>query len=317
MNYPYANGVITALDDKVINKSKFSKLIKLEKGEFLKTLVDFGYGKNAKDKSDLESIIKSELNDTKNMFDSISPNRKFTDLFYLSNDALNIKVLWKMKIFDTNHQSILVDSGKVIKDAYVKAILNDDYSLLDLKIEKLLKEIDSKVSSLENPRLISATIDNLIYNYIFSNITITTNNAIKVYFDTLIDFSNIKSMIRSLKLNWNIDKYLEMFLDNGMISKDDFINAYSVSNDEIIRIFKKYYNEKLSVGIKNYFDTNNLSKLELYFDGLLIDIMKQYRNDSLNIGPIIYYYIKKEAEAKNIRAIYANKDIELNDLLEY
>ena len=34
-------------------------------------------------------------------------------------------------------------------------------------------------------------------------------------------------------------------------------------------------------------------------------LMKEYKNEPLNIGPVIYYYLLKQAEAQNIRILYS------------
>ena len=45
--------------------------------------------------------------------------------------------------------------------------------------------------------------------------------------------------------------------------------------------------------------------------------MKEERNESFSIGPIIYYYLQKISEAKNIRMIYASTYFNPSDLLDY
>jgi vacuolar-type H+-ATPase subunit C/Vma6 len=45
--------------------------------------------------------------------------------------------------------------------------------------------------------------------------------------------------------------------------------------------------------------------------------MSEYKNDAFGIGIIMYYYLKKLAEAKNIRYIYANQEVDIDNLLDY
>lgn len=69
--------------------------------------------------------------------------------------------------------------------------------------------------------------------------------------------------------------------------------------------------------MKNYEENKNINVFERQIDNYLLLFMSEYRNDSFDIGPIIYYYLKKEAEAKNIRHIYAFGNVSMSDLLDY
>ena len=46
MNYPYANGTIAAIEEKILDKNKLSKLLQKQPQEVIKSLADLGYGEN-------------------------------------------------------------------------------------------------------------------------------------------------------------------------------------------------------------------------------------------------------------------------------
>ncbi len=316
MDYLYANGIIKAIDNNVLDKNRLSKLLHLDKQSLLKTLTDMGYGSN--DHNDnLEDLINSELSKVKTLLESISPNKEFTDLFFLQYDALNIKILWKMKIFKLGSKKLLVDYGSIDKEVLSKAILEDDYGEIKPGLKSLLKSISDKVSELNNPRLVSAYIDNSVYSYAFKQLGMFPNKNLKPYFEVSIDIANVLTLVRSLKLNWDVNQYLEMFIDGGKVSKNTFIDVYGSSNDAIVKAVSDFYGNRLAIGLSSYFTNKDLDKLEKYYSELLLIVMKDYEYDSFNIGPLIYYYLKKQAEANNIRLIYADSNIELNGLIEY
>ena len=69
--------------------------------------------------------------------------------------------------------------------------------------------------------------------------------------------------------------------------------------------------------LKTYFEKPELNQIERLFDLLVLELMKEERNESFSIGPIIYYYLQKISEAKNIRMIYASTYFNPSDLLDY
>ena len=95
MNYPYANGIISVIENKVLDRNKLYVLSTYEKKEFIKVLLAMNYGGSGEN---LEDLIASENNRVKDLLKEISPKKEDTNLFYLVNDAQNIKILYKIKI---------------------------------------------------------------------------------------------------------------------------------------------------------------------------------------------------------------------------
>jgi vacuolar-type H+-ATPase subunit C/Vma6 len=312
MNYPYANGTIKVLETNILDRNKLSKLLKLNQKDFLKTLIELGYGSS--DCESIEEIITYEMVATKQQLEHISPDLSLTNLFYFANDALNIKALYKMKIFGIKHLDIFHVNGTIDKEVLEKVVFEEEYSLVSKELGKLFTRINSEVTKLTNPRLISAKIDQLLFDYVLKQ---NRNQTLRTYFEALIDFANVLTFVRSHNLNWDESQFLEMYIDGGKIKKNHYLNLYTSAKDELIYNFNEFYLEDISKGLKVYFEKHDLNQLEKYFDTLLLKIMSEFKNDSFNIGPIIYYYLIKQLEAKNIRLIYANSFIESSDLLEY
>lgn len=315
MNYPYAIGTIKVIESQILDKAKLSKLFKTDKKAFLKSLSDYGYGQSIST-DNLEKLINSEFAFVKNYLDEISPNKKLTDLFFLVNDAINIKILYKNKLFGvSNDYYTSVNSIEVSNLS--KAILADDFSNLNKEQIKLIKQINQKVININSPRLLSTTIENSIFDYVFARLGIIGNDTLKVYYKAIIDFTNVISLIRAKTLKWNNDNFANMFVNHGTIDLIKFQAAYDLSNDDLVKYFENDYLGQISLGLKSYFMHLDLNILEKHFDIFMLKLMKEYQYDSFSIGPIIYYYLKKEAEAKNIRLLYDAMALDLNELLDY
>lgn len=312
-NYPYANGVIKALDNDILDYEKFQKLINLDQGEFFKTLIDLGYGLNTS--VDLESLIKSEHKKIREMFNELAPNNELTDLFYLKNDAVNIKVLYKQKLFNANFD-VFLETGTISQEDLHDAVFNENYTNLEKDYDKLFENIEKAIEDVDSSRLLSAKIDQEIYNFIFEKLS-WRDEALLIFYKARIDLSNVLTMIRSTNLGWEKAEFELMFVDGGKISKDIFLEAYNADSEDIVRIFANHYEGKISKVFDIYFKNKDLNNFEKNLDELLLEIIAAFNYDSLTIGPIINYYMKKEAEAQNIRIIFANANPEASDLLKY
>ncbi len=314
MNYPYANGYIKAIENKLLDKSKLGKLCKTEKQDFYEVLLDLGYGTSG---SNVEELIESELSGLRNLIDELTPEKKYTDLFFLSIDAINIKAYYKMKLFSKVDTDFYSETGNLPKGELQKAIFENDYSALSKTYQKFLENLDKNLAGIESPRTLSSKIDNAIFKFVNKALSFTNKTALKTYFKLSADLKNTLSLIRSSKLNWEFEDFQEMYIENGEIELSVFEKVYIEDKNGIILAFRDYYQERLATGLKRYFEGEDLDALEKYFDRLVLDIMKSYRDDAFDIGPMFYYYLLKQTEAKNIKMIYASENPDLSGLIEY
>ena len=314
MDYGYASGAIKARETRLLDKVKLAKLLNQKDEEFRTSLVDMGYGAAS---DNLEGIVNFELSSTRKFLASLTPDNPIMDLFYLQNDAQNIKVIYKSKIFGIPNDN-LVDSGVINKNVLVDAIQKENYDHIPNEYAELLREIGHKVEGVKSARLLSSIIDNCVFKYIFGQLENVKDEALKVYFNTFVNFANILTLIRCQTLNWGLDKFQEMYLPYGTYAKEDFISAYSLAGEGLAKHFiKKDYGEKISKSLKAYTEDLDLSKLEKSLDELKLVVLKDYSLQFSTVGPLVYYYLEKQAEAKNIRMIYSNHNTDVSDLLEY
>lgn len=300
MNYPYANGTIKAIESKVLDKNKLLVLTKYDKSEFVKVLLAMNYGKEG---NTLEELINSETIKTKELIESITPNKEETDLFYLVDDALNIKLIYKMKIFNTNNLNLKDKLGTMNYDGLYNAIHNDDYSLLTKLEKKLIKKINDNINNVSSPKLLSAKIDSAIYDFAFKK---AKSQVLKNYLSLRVDVTNIISLKRAETLNWKYQELELMLIDNGKISKDIIKDIYLLDKEKQIKSLEPFYDEKISLNLKKL---DHLSNIEIIFEKFILEEMAKYKDDPFTIGPIIYYYLLKKAETQNIRLLYKENEI--------
>jgi vacuolar-type H+-ATPase subunit C/Vma6 len=315
MNYLFATGVIKALEGNLFDKAKYAKLAKADHEDFVTALTSLGYG-NGKSGDLVESVIDSEMATLAKLLSAVSPNQKYTDLFYFTFDAMNLKILYKTKMFETSGAEALVSTGAIPPEALKAAVLDNDLTNVPSSYHSLLKAVAKAVEGIDNPRKLSAIIDEEIFAYVFKAIKHCPGGSLQAYYKGFVDFANVIALMRSRALRWDFQSFSEMALKGGLIPLSVFEEGFALEGDALARLFQSYYNEKISKNLRQFQETRSLDHLERQFDALLLDIVGFYKNDSSNIGPIIYFFLKKQAEAKNIRQIYANNQTDLGDLLD-
>ena len=306
MDYPFANGTIKALENKIQDRNKLYVLSKYDKSEFVKVLLAMNYGGAGET---VEELIYAENKKVKELIDSITPNKEDTDLFFIISDAQNIKILYKILKFNLNKYELLQDDFGISSNGLKLAIIDNDYKLLNKAQTGLIKLLNEKLTNVDNPKILSSIIDNELYRYAIKK---TKNQVLKKYLITKIDITNVISMIRAHNLNWKLEQYFEMFVDGGNIKKQVFEDIYNESKEKQIKKLNEYYNEQISKVLSN---NEDFSQIEISFDRLILEIMSEFKDDPFTIGPMVYYYLLKEAEAQNIRILYSTKKVDIKDLI--
>ena len=77
-----------------MKRNKLLVLSKYDKSEFVKVLLAMNYGGTG---NTVEELISAENKKVRELINSITPNIDDTNLFYIVNDAQNIKILYKIK----------------------------------------------------------------------------------------------------------------------------------------------------------------------------------------------------------------------------
>ena len=150
---------------------------------------------------------------------------------------------------------------------------HEDFYLLGPVLAKAL----SSVLAIEEPRLLSAAVDNAVYTKIWSVLQNKNNPLLRRYFTTRAAYVNLLSQIRASRLGWDEKALSPMLVPIEMPVED------KAEPGDTVMETQRRMNRKL------------------------MDIVREEKNDSFGIGPIICYLLDKQAEARNLRVLFAAK----------
>lgn len=314
-DYLFANGSVKSRETKILDCNKIIRLENVKKDEFMKVLYDSGFGT---DQTNLESLINSEEVKTKNFLKDIAVDRDLIDIFFVAIDAKNIKMLYKYKIFGQGN-FVFTSNGSYDEDELKTAIL-DNKDSQNKHLNFLVSSINNQLIEGITPRKLSMLIDQIIFDYVIKEAS-KKSRSLLCYLKNKIDFINFLTMIRIKRLNWDISELEEMLFLGGNADLNVFKDAFNLKFENMVNIFKTREDKEIyRIFIKlldTYLKEFNVEKLELEINQNILNIMSKYKNDNFELGPIIYYYLEKQAEISNIRYVYTTDNVNISDLLTY
>jgi len=303
MSYPYANGVVKAIETRLLDRSRTAKLARTERSGFLKALADAGYGRIVPGDT-IESAIARDMKDFHALLDEITPDKKATDLFFLTEDAMNVKILFKRKLFGAPAFDDSGADGSAAFPGLAKAILEGDDEPLPVPLRTLLSDIARKAGG-TGAGTLSAIVDRELFGHAFRTIGLFPNDALRTYLRAKADFANVMAMLRMQRLGWSADRLADVFIPGGRYPLALVTEAFSASHADAARLLADQYDEKVSKIVREQTEKRSLSIAETLFADLLLETVEAYRDDGFSIGPIIYYHLEKTREADLIRTLYA------------
>lgn len=312
MQFTQAMPRIRVLEKRLLDKAKIERMIDSTSPQnVLKVLQETEYAgimNDIKNPQDYELILSRELQRVyKTMYD-MTPNKLVVDIMSIKYDYHNIKVLIKGKILNKDFSNIIIPIGRYDVSKLKYAIENEYYRDLNKTITECIKTVFEDFQNFKDPQKIDIVLDNYMFYELNSIAKELNDKFISKYVKSLVDLTNLKTLLRTKKQNKDRDFFLSVILPYGSIDKDKLLILF---NDSIENIPGKLsytdYSNILKQGIEYYLELDSVSAFEKLSDDYIMNLMKQAKYVSFGAEPFIGYIYAKENEIKLIRIIMVGK----------
>lgn len=305
-SFTYPNARIKATGVPFIKKSRVKKIIDSgTKEDFVEALRSEGYSisTNETDFRSLERAIEEEIFGTlKSSLDSIPQGAKpFFDAYLRKYDAEAIKKV--MRAFRKSNIKISSDSlllhrldRKLMEDVIESPTIEDAKAVLqDTEFRKASEEKDD--FSFEN------ALDRIVFEKIAESISYMDESVAKKanrILGSITDITNIKMVIRAKNMGIQPEKVLRSLLSGGREIAEwklkNMVEAEDISS-AIAELSETSYGDALK-------GADSAEDAEKMLDAMLLKISSDMAMESsLDIGPSLFFFIAKEMELRNLKAI--------------
>ncbi|MEG0379818.1 MAG: V-type ATPase subunit, partial [Eubacterium sp.] len=232
--------------------------------------------------------------------------KAITDILLMPTDVHNIKTILKGQLQRVEVEDLLLEGGGIPLETLLKALEHGDYTLLPDCYRAPLKRLED----VEDPRLISITIDNAAYAQTLKTLAEKKHSdaLLQNYYRAKIDFTNILTILRANVLHWDTPTVKPLLITGGEIDQRVLLDSVAMPSEQLV---KQLAHGKHSVLIRtileHYAQDGNLSEAEQKFENAAFDIIHDSRNDSFGIGPLANYLLQRQAEGKALRVMFAGK----------
>ena len=115
--FNYAVARIRAIEKGLLDKTRFDRMVEAKTpDEALKVLLEAGYGRastEVKSVFEYEKLLKDEGKKVYELLNELAPGQEVINMFLLSNDYHNVKVILKAEFSRQTETSIFIEPGFV------------------------------------------------------------------------------------------------------------------------------------------------------------------------------------------------------------
>lgn len=256
-----------------------------------------------------EKILSAELKRVYNLMYEIAKDPAVVDLLALKYDYHNLKVLVKEKLLQKDFKNLYIPIGKLdlerVRTAYLAGSLKDD---IDSRFKEALDHVTRDFEENKDPQRIDIILDKYYFSHLYDLAKETEIPLFINYVQDLIDFTNIKTLIRIKKQNKDMKFLEEALIPNGKIEPQEIVLSLHDSIDNIINKYKDYnISPEIKMGLESYKQSGRLSEFERLMDDYLMGLNKPSKYIHFGPEPIFSYIVAKETEIKILRIIMTAK----------
>lgn len=316
-DYVYASARVRALENSLLTKDAIEKLIDAKSPEeCIKILTDrgFGGGMEIPSPTAFEQLISAEQDELYRLVASIVKNPKIFDLFRLSYDYHNIKILLKSEFLGISDPDGMMFGSGTIPITKLKLMLKDkNYAELSSVMKKAIDSAREAFSKTGDPQLIDLELDRASFEETMTLARDLDSPFIKGYVALSVDLNNLKSYLRIKRMNKGFELFRRVFIDGGYISLKMFMLSFDDTVEQFAEKIASFgYYDMLSYGAAYLRETNKFTLFEKMCDNHLMDYIKKARYISFGIEPVVAFIFAKETELKTVRIVLASRLANLN-----
>lgn len=306
---------IRNLEKKLLTKAQFERLIGATSlQEAFKYLNESIYSEELSKLEQIENFDDVFSNSLYKMYDMIlemSPEKELIKVLTYKYAFHNIKVALKEKILEENFSGMYSKLYENIPEIIKKQLegelkdLGNWYENTALQAYKIYQETG-------DPQKIEIFIDKQYFQKILETVRSFDLPILEKYFRRMIDFINIRALIRCQKQGQSLELFKEVAIDGGYILKEEIMEYFYREPQEIAKAYKNSeIGKNLIYGIKEYKETGLLLGFEKYMEDYLTNLLREVKK--ITYGPeVLFAYVHaKEMEIKNLRITFVGKANEL------
>lgn len=233
------------------------------------------------------------------------PDGRLVDIFKLRYDYHNAKVILKAEAMGQDPKRLLSDSGRIPGEKLLEIYNEDKPVLLPEALAAAMDEAKGVLACTGNPQAADFVLDKAYFAELQSLAEAVESPFIQGYARLLIDSSNLRSLVRTLRMGKNQDFLAEVLVPGGNIGVERLTAAGD--KDSLAALYAHSVLEKAGALGAECMTGGSMTAFELACDNAVNTYLRGAKLISYGAEPVLAYMAAVEGEITAIRMILTGR----------
>ncbi len=306
--YLALTAMLRAREAKMLDRDRMDRMLNAATyADAAKLLVDCGYeDMSGLDAKMLDAVLGARKEAIFEEVYRMSPEKEMVDIFRLRYDYHNAKVVIKSAGAGVNGGHLFSDVGRVSGEKIAEACAEDRFSGLPVALAKAIQEAKVMLAKTGNPQMADFILDRAYFAEMTELAKKQGDSFLMGYVKVMIDAANLRTAVRTVRMNKGQDFLLQALIAGGNVSPDKLAQA-AVSADGLAALFTATVLYNAAVSGLEAMKGGSMTKFELACDNAVTAYLAKAKLISFGCQPVVKYLALVEAEITAIRMLLSGK----------
>lgn len=309
-NYAYLSGKIRAMEPKILDNTDIERMVDApDFSSAFKVLNDTDYANNLLDIEPIayRDALRKDFEEMYRDLKSSVPEKELFEFLYLSRDFLNIKYLYKAKLFGLELENRVVTEINYPFELLRQFIMDKKNGGLDPRIKAVLEECNKEFTNQTTPAAVDSILTKKYFGLMLALAKRFKNGFVTSWIKIQINNANILTFLRGRRLSISGERLASKFIAGGDIDVGELSRLYKQEGSSLKNLISRFYDNKVKDAFFKLEDSGALFPLEKSLDDYLTRFSRAAKRITFGPEVVIAYFLAKSVAVRNVRLIMTGK----------
>ena len=305
--YLCLSAMLRAREPRLLNSDRAARMLEAASfEEAAKQLADCGYADmSSMSAKEIEGALSAHRSGIMEELDRLAPDRRVVDVFRMKYDYHNAKTIIKAEAMAQDAMRLMSDSGRIEPGKLLEMYNEEKYSQLPAKLGQAMEEAKNTLARTANPQQADFILDKAYFAELKEAAKAVECKFLEGYVDVLIDTTNLKSAVRTLRMGKDMAFMEFALVPGGSVDADRIVNAGD--KEGISTLYSHSALEKAAQLGAEAVEGGSMTAFELACDNAVNSYLKGAKLVSYGPEALVAYIAAVEGEITAVRMILTGR----------
>lgn len=304
IDYLFLSARVKAMERNLLNRERLERMLDARTNEdAAKVLTECGYAEMPLvNQETLDQTLVDHQEQFLADLTLSAPDKRLIEVFKVRYDYHNVKVLLKSEAMGSEPDRLLNSGGRVSVAELAEGVRSGDMRGMPAILQTAVAQARDVLGATGDPQLADFVLDRAYFSDMFDLAKRVDSPFLEGYVRIAIDAANLRSVVRTMRMEKGPDFLRSVLFDRGNITTDRILNALSAGGSLEELYATSVLKNAAEAGVAAL-SGGPLTRFEKLCDNAVSSYLAGAKYVAFGEAPLIGYLAAKETELTAIRIV--------------